>query len=482
MIDNARFAESKPLYDAFVKDMIGLAYDEVPRVPMFQPTMDVAMQKDVMGYQYWFHLQPRLSAAVQGMTALMNAAMTPEEIASSVDATARLIGLPIAAEHRDGVLRYFGIAATLAQLVMDPPADARRRARGAVRAGVAGAAVKRSAVNALLQGPAHAISTAVRRRELKVGEIVAAAAERISATDERINAFTALTLKRATTEAAELDARIAAGEASAAALPLLGVPYAVKNLFDIDGLVTVAGTKIERDAPPAKRDAVLVQRLQAAGAVLVGALNMDEYAYGFTTENTHYGPCRNPHDLTRISGGSSGGSAAAIAAGQVPLTLGSGHQRQHPRAVIAVRHFRAEAHLRPAAAHRQLPVRRQPGPPGPVRPQRARPGAGLRRDARPRPARPRQRDARHRTHRARPGRRTRFAHRRAGWLVPRDGAGRGAGRSGCGGPSVGRHARDRMARSGARTCRGLPHHQFGKLCAAPGRSENARGRFRAAVA
>jgi amidase/aspartyl-tRNA(Asn)/glutamyl-tRNA(Gln) amidotransferase subunit A len=68
---------------------------------------------------------------------------------------------------------------------------------------------------------------------------------------------------------------------------------------------------------------VLVQRLRSAGAVLVGSLNMDEYAYGFTTENTHYGPCHNPHDLSRISGGSSGGSGAAVAAGQVPVTLGS---------------------------------------------------------------------------------------------------------------------------------------------------------------
>jgi hypothetical protein len=68
----------------------------------------------------------------------------------------------------------------------------------------------------------------------------------------------------------------------------------------------------------AHEDAFLVQRLQAAGAVLVGSLNMDEYAYGFTTENTHYGPCHNPHDLTRIAGGSSGGSGAAVAAGQVP--------------------------------------------------------------------------------------------------------------------------------------------------------------------
>ena len=100
------------------------------------------------------------------------------------------------------------------------------------------------------------------------------------------------------------------------------MPFAVKNLFDVAGLTTRAGSKIERE-PPAARDGPLVARLEAAGAVLVGALNMDEYAYGFTTENTHDGADRNPHDLTRIAGGSSGGSAAAVAAGQVPLTLGS---------------------------------------------------------------------------------------------------------------------------------------------------------------
>ncbi|MCA8930624.1 MAG: AtzE family amidohydrolase, partial [Alphaproteobacteria bacterium] len=106
-------------------------------------------------------------------------------------------------------------------------------------------------------------------------------------------------------------------------LPLAGVPFAVKNLFNIAGLPTLAGSKIEATKPPAARDALLVRRLEAEGAVLVGALNMDEYAYGFTTENSHAGPTRNPHDRSRISGGSSGGSAAAVAAGQVPLTLGS---------------------------------------------------------------------------------------------------------------------------------------------------------------
>ena len=105
--------------------------------------------------------------------------------------------------------------------------------------------------------------------------------------------------------------------------PLAGVPFAVKNLIDIAGLPTLAGSKINRDYPAAKADAPLVQRLEAAGAILVGALNMGEYAYDFTGENVHEGPSRNPHDLTRMTGGSSGGSGGAVGGGLVPLALGS---------------------------------------------------------------------------------------------------------------------------------------------------------------
>lgn len=145
---------------------------------------------------------------------------------------------------------------------------------------------------------------------------VQAALARIGATDGRVNAFTAVLAERALARAAAVDAAGLQG-------PLAGVPFAVKNLFDLQGIATLAGSRIERDAPPAARDGVLVRRLEAAGAVCVGALNMDEYAYGFTTENSHAGACHNPHDLARSAGGSSGGSGAAIAAGQVPLTLGS---------------------------------------------------------------------------------------------------------------------------------------------------------------
>ncbi|MEZ0306915.1 MAG: AtzE family amidohydrolase [Ramlibacter sp.] len=161
---------------------------------------------------------------------------------------------------------------------------------------------------------------AVAEGETSAREQCDAALARIEASDVDVNAFTEKTARRARAEADAIDARRAAGELLP---PLAGLPYAVKNLFDIEGITTLAGSKVNRGLPPASADAVLVQRLKAAGAVLVGALNMDEYAYGFTTENTHYGPTRNPHDLTRMSGGSSGGSGAAVAALQVPLTLGS---------------------------------------------------------------------------------------------------------------------------------------------------------------
>ena len=105
--------------------------------------------------------------------------------------------------------------------------------------------------------------------------------------------------------------------------PLAGVPFAVKNLFDVKGLATLAGSKINRERPPAADDCFLIKKLERAGAILVGTLNMDEYAYGFSTENTHYGATRNPRDPARVAGGSSGGSAAAVAAGMVPLALGS---------------------------------------------------------------------------------------------------------------------------------------------------------------
>ena len=164
------------------------------------------------------------------------------------------------------------------------------------------------------------IAAAVRAGRRRAADIAEETLADIAARDSRFNAFTRVTAARARAEAAAVDAQVAAGEDPG---PLAGVPVAVKNLFDLEGITTLAGSKIERDRPAAARDAFLVRKLRAAGAVIVGALNMDEYAYGFTTENHHYGPARNPHDTMRMAGGSSGGSAAAVAAGMVPLTLGS---------------------------------------------------------------------------------------------------------------------------------------------------------------
>jgi amidase/aspartyl-tRNA(Asn)/glutamyl-tRNA(Gln) amidotransferase subunit A len=176
----------------------------------------------------------------------------------------------------------------------------------------------------LLRQDASAMAAAVRGNAVSAVALVQASLDRVEATDRRVNAFTAVLRERALRRAAQVDASLASANGPRTReLPLLGVPFAVKNLFDIAGLATLAGSKIEREHTPPRDDAALVRRLESAGAVLVGALNMDEYAYGFTTENTHVGPCHNPHDLTRIAGGSSGGSGAAVAAGQVPLTLGS---------------------------------------------------------------------------------------------------------------------------------------------------------------
>ncbi len=167
---------------------------------------------------------------------------------------------------------------------------------------------------------ATAIAAAVRSRAVTAAAVTEAALARVEKTHTRLNAFTTVTADRARAEAAAVDATIAAGRDPG---PLAGVPYAVKDLFDLEGVVTVAGSKILRDNPPAAIDATAVARLRAAGAVCLGAVNMGEFAYDFVTENAHTGPTRNPRDLARSSGGSSGGSAAAVAAGLVPFSLGT---------------------------------------------------------------------------------------------------------------------------------------------------------------
>ena len=164
------------------------------------------------------------------------------------------------------------------------------------------------------------IARAVKDGKLSALEATEAALARIGNHDSVLNSFTDVTADRAREKARAVDAAIASGKNPGA---LAGVPFAVKNLFDVKGLPTRAGSKINRERPAASRDATLVERLEAAGAVLIGALNMGEYAYDFTGENIHDGPSRNPHDATRMTGGSSGGSGSAVGGALVPLALGS---------------------------------------------------------------------------------------------------------------------------------------------------------------
>jgi AtzE family amidohydrolase len=167
---------------------------------------------------------------------------------------------------------------------------------------------------------ASSIANSVRSRDISALQVTQAAIETIRRLDPGLNCFTAVLEESALAQAQSIDRLLSEGKDAG---PLAGVPFAVKNLFDIAGVPTLAGSRIHSERPPAEKDASAIARLKKAGAVLVGALNMDEYAYGFTTENTHYGPTRNPHDSSRVAGGSSGGSAAAVASGMVPLTLGS---------------------------------------------------------------------------------------------------------------------------------------------------------------
>jgi 1-carboxybiuret hydrolase len=160
------------------------------------------------------------------------------------------------------------------------------------------------------------IAAAVTAGRVSALSVTEAALARIMERDPVLNSFTDVVADRARRRAAEIDAGKKKG-------PLAGVPFAVKNLFDVTGLPTRAGSKINRELPPSAHDSPLIERLEAAGAVLVGALNMGEHAYDFTGENVHDGNAHNPHDTSRMTGGSSSGSGGAVAGGLVPLALGS---------------------------------------------------------------------------------------------------------------------------------------------------------------
>jgi len=167
--------------------------------------------------------------------------------------------------------------------------------------------------------PLHAASALLHARKVSSAELVRACLERIDRYDKTLGTFITLTADAATEEATRADARLAAGEDSG---PLHGIPIALKDLFDTAGVRTTAGSRILADRVPAE-DAAAVARLRAAGCVLLGKLNLHEWAFGVTNQNPHFGPTVNPYDATRIPGGSSGGSAAALAAGFCYLAPGT---------------------------------------------------------------------------------------------------------------------------------------------------------------
>ncbi|MGI5154931.1 Asp-tRNA(Asn)/Glu-tRNA(Gln) amidotransferase subunit GatA [Microbispora sp. CA-102843] len=186
----------------------------------------------------------------------------------------------------------------------------------------------------LIRKTAAELGALVASREVTAVEVAQAHIDRIAEVDGRVNAFLHVDAESALAQARAVDERIAAGEKLG---PLAGVPIAHKDVFTTTGMPTTAGSKIlEGWHPP--YDATVTRRLREAGLVILGKTNLDEFAMGSSTENSAYGPTHNPWDLSRIPGGSSGGSSAAVSAYEAPLSTGTdtGGSIRQPAAVTGI--------------------------------------------------------------------------------------------------------------------------------------------------
>jgi aspartyl-tRNA(Asn)/glutamyl-tRNA(Gln) amidotransferase subunit A len=166
---------------------------------------------------------------------------------------------------------------------------------------------------------AKEVGALLRQREVSALEVVQAMLERIGSLDSQFSAFITVMADEAQDTAQRLDAELADGKDRG---PLHGIPVAIKDLYDTAGVRTTSGSKILADNVP-DSDATSVAKLRAAGAIIVGKTNLNEFACGVTTTNAHYGDTNNPWDPSRIPGGSSGGSAAAVAAGFCTMATGT---------------------------------------------------------------------------------------------------------------------------------------------------------------